>query len=229
MGFARYLTLVWPGMPWLWLKGSVAGLVLALAFGLALDVAVYTTWIWSELVDFRLSLALWTATALVWLIATASALTAFPPPIPRGRDAAVDLLFVKARDFYLARDWIAAETKLRELLVLTPTDGEAQLLLGTLLRRADRLDEASTALEALSRSDAGGLWRTAIARELERIAGARRAASVTPEAAMLPLTKKPDKNSDKNLDKNPEENPQEKTEQDPGNFARPATAHDKAA
>jgi len=213
MGFARYLTLVWPGMPWLWLRGSFAGLVLALAFALALDVAVYTTWIWSELVDFRLSLALWTATALVWLIATASALTAFPPPIPRGRDASVDALFVKARDSYLARDWIAAETKLRDLLVLAPTDGEAQLLLGTLLRRADRLDEASTALETLSRSDAGAPWRTAIARELERIADARRTPSPAPEAATLPLSK------------NPEENPEE----NPEDSARPATAHDKAA
>lgn len=216
MGFARYLTLVWPGMPWLWLRGSVAGLVLALAFALALDVAVFTTWIWSELVDFRLSLALWTATALVWLIATASALTAFPPPIPRGRDAAVDALFVKARDSYLARDWIAAETKLRDLLTLAPTDGEAQLLLGTLLRRADRLDEASTALETLSRSDAGAPWRTAIARELERIAAARRTPSATLEAATLPL------------DQNREENPEE-LEAEPEDPARPAAAHDKAA
>ena len=138
MGFARYLTLIWPGMPWLWLRGSFVGLVLALAFALAVDVAVFTTWIWSELVDFRLSLALWTGTAVVWLIATVSALTGFPPPIPHGRDAATDALFVKARDAYLARDWLAAETKLRALLDLSPTDGEAQLLLGTLLRRLRR-------------------------------------------------------------------------------------------
>jgi hypothetical protein len=71
------------------------------------------------------------------------------------------------------------------------------------------LDEASTALETLSRSDAGAPWRTAIARELERIAAARRAPSAAPEAATLPLSK------------NPEENPEDS--------ARSATAHDKAA
>ena len=189
MGFARYLTLVWPGMPWLWLRGSFAGLLLALAFALAVDVAVFTTWIWSELIDFRLSLAIWTATALVWLIATASALTSFPPPIRRGRDAATDALFVKARDAYLARDWLAAETKLRTLLDLSPTDGEAQLLLGTLLRRVGRLEEAAAALETLSRSDSGSLWLSSIARELERITAARRPAQVSTEPSTLPLTR----------------------------------------
>ncbi|MFM8708828.1 MAG: tetratricopeptide repeat protein [Planctomycetia bacterium] len=186
MGFARYLTLVWPGMPWLWLRGSLAGLVLAVAFGLAVDVAVVTTWIWSELVDFRLTLALWTATAVVWLASTASAITSFPPPIPRGRDAAADALFVKARDAYLARDWLATETKLRALLDLAPTDGEGQLLLGTLLRRVGRLDEATAALETLSRSDSGAPWRSAVARELERIVAARRPADMA-DPTMLPI------------------------------------------
>ena len=188
MGFARYLTLVWPGMPWLWLRGSFAGLVLALAFALAVDVAVFTTWIWSELVDVRLSVALWTATAVVWLIATVSALTGFPPPIPHGRNAAADALFVKARDAYLARDWLAAETRLRSLLDLLPTDGEAQLLLGTLLRRVGRLDEAAAAFETLSRSDAGATWLPAIGRELERIATARRP-PVAGDLAALPITR----------------------------------------
>jgi hypothetical protein len=205
MGFARYLTLVWPGMPWLWLRGSFAGLVLAIAFAVAVDVAVVTTWIWTELVDFRLSLALWTATTVVWLVSTASAITSFPPPIPRGRAAAADALFVKARDAYLARDWLNAETKLRALLDLAPTDGEAQLLLGTLLRRVDRLDEATAALETLSRSDTGGPWRAAIARELERIAAARRPAPAAADLPTLPITR------------------------DAADLSEPATARDRAA
>lgn len=186
MGFLRYMTLIWPGMPWLWLRGSFAGLVLALAFALTIDVAVFTTWIWSELVDFRLSLALWTATAVVWLIATGSALTGFPTPIPSGRDAAMDAMFVKARDAYLARDWLSAETTLRSLLDLSPTDGEAQLLLGTLLRRVNRFDEATAALEILARSDAGVPWKPAIARELDRITAAR-STPAGDEMATLPL------------------------------------------
>jgi len=99
---------------------------------------------------------------------------------------AADALFVKARDAYLARDWLAAETKLRTLLDLSPIDGEAQLLLATLLRRVGRLEEATTAFEALSRSDAGAPWLPAIARELERITAARQP-SAAGDSNTLPL------------------------------------------
>jgi thioredoxin-like negative regulator of GroEL len=125
----------------------------------------------------------------VWVIATASAATTFPAPLQTGPDAAADSLFTAARDAYLARDWLAAETKLRSLLVVRPTDGEAQLLLGTLLRRVGRLKEARAALEALSRSDAGAAWRSAIVREFDRLAAAGAAETDTSadSPAILPL------------------------------------------
>lgn len=192
---ARYLTLLWPGMPWLWLRGSAAGLVLALAFAVVLDLAIVATWIYSEFFNLQVSLGLWGAAAAVWIVATVSAVSAFPPPIPTTRDAATDKLFVAARDAYLSRDWLAAETKLRSLLVVAPTDGEAQLLLATLLRRVGRLKESREALEKLSRSDSGGPWLSAIARELERVeAAAKRppapattAGADDDETAILPL------------------------------------------
>lgn len=194
MAAARYLTLLWPGLPWLWLRGSAAGLMLALAFAVVLDVAVVATWIWAELFDLEVALGLWAATAAVWLVATVSAVSAFPPPIPTARDAATDKLFVAARDAYLARDWLAAETKLRSLLVVSPTDGEAQLLLATLLRRVGRLKESREALDKLSRSDSGAPWRSAIARELDRIeAAAKKPAQLVDspaaddEDSILPL------------------------------------------
>lgn len=167
MAAIRYLTLVWPGMPWLWLRGSRLGLVLALAFAVTVDVAVVTTFIWPELIGFGFAIGMWTATAALWLISTASAISSFPPPIPRPRAAAADALFMQARDAYLARDWLAAEAHLRGLLAIAPTDGEAQLLWGTLLRRVGRTAEARAALSKLSRSDSGTRWRTAIDRELQ--------------------------------------------------------------
>lgn len=186
MGFARSLTLLWPGLPWLWLRGSRAGLVLALAFAVAIDVAVVTTWIWTELVDVRWVLTLWTAVAAIWLAATASAAAAFPRPIPAGRDAATEPMFVRARDAYLARDWLTAETQLRTLLELAPTDGEAQLLLASLFRRVGRTVEARTALEQLARSDAGAPWLTEIARELGRIRGGDAVAPTAADVLALP-------------------------------------------
>jgi tetratricopeptide (TPR) repeat protein len=184
----RHLTLVWPGLPWLWLRGSVAGLVLALAFAVTFDVALVTTFIWPDLVELPFRLAVWTALGVVWLASTVSAAAAFPPALVRPPSAQVDPLFARARDAYLARDWLAAETRLRELLALSPTDGEAQLLLGTLLRRAGRLEEARAALGKLSASDAGARWRAAIAAELDRVAKAARTkpAAAGPVALQLP-------------------------------------------
>jgi thioredoxin-like negative regulator of GroEL len=82
------------------------------------------------------------------------------------RAEAADGLFVQARDAYLARDWLAAESHLQRLLAIAPTDGEAQLLWATLLRRVGRTAEAREALAKLSRSDSGGRWRAAIDREI---------------------------------------------------------------
>jgi tetratricopeptide (TPR) repeat protein len=192
MRAARYLTLFWPGLPWLWLRGSLPGLVVAVGFAVTLDVAVLTTWIWSELIDTPARLALWTATAAIWTLATASALSAFPPPLGVGRDEEADALFVKARNAYLAHDWLSAESSLQTLLARSPTDGDAQLLLGTLLRRVGRLDEARAALEQLSRADAGLVWQTAIARELARIEADRRAGTGGTEPAILTLAQQGD-------------------------------------
>jgi hypothetical protein len=174
MAAVRYLTLVWPGLPWLWLRGSVSGLVLALAFALTLDVAVIATWIWPGLIELPVTMGLWTATAVIWLVATVSAAAAFPPPIAEAEGSEADLLFVRARAAYLGRDWTQAETRLRELLSISPTDGEAQLLLATLLRRVGRPAEARRALEALARSDSGTPWRSAIAAEMTKLEAAGR-------------------------------------------------------
>jgi len=194
MALLRSLTLAWPGLPWLWLRGSRSGLALAVAFALIIDVAIVTTWVWSELIGIGLTIGLWTGAAAVWVIATASAVAAFPAPIPRPRAGAADALFVKARDAYLSRDWPAAEAHLDELLGIAPTDGEAQLLRATILRRLGRLADARAALDALAASDSGVPWREAIAREISRGGPARRpetASDGPEEATILPLRPAP--------------------------------------
>lgn len=188
MAVVRYLTLLWPGLPWLWLRGSLMGFVLAVAFAVTLDMAVLSTWIWSELLGLPFQIAAWAATAAIWLVATVSACASFPPPLRLGRDAETDAAFVKARDAYLAHDWLRAETRLRELLEIAATDGEAQLLLGTLLRRVGRFDEARDALEKLSRSDVGRPWQAAVDRELRRIESAgQRGDTAADGAVTLPI------------------------------------------
>jgi len=171
----RRLSLLWPGLPWLWLRGSRSGLVLALAFAVVIDLAVLATFVWSELFDAALVVGLWAAVAAVWGVGTAVGWATFPAALPATGGADGEALFQAARDSYLARDWLAAEERLRELLTLSPTDGEAQLLLATLWRRAGRPREARAALEALARSDAGRRWSAEIERERQLILAAETA------------------------------------------------------
>ena len=72
----RYLTLVWPGLPWLWLRGSLSGLFLAMAFAVSVDMAILATFVWPGLVELPFTLGLWTAVAVLWLISTVSAAAA---------------------------------------------------------------------------------------------------------------------------------------------------------
>jgi hypothetical protein len=173
MNLVRRSTLLWPGLPWLWLRGSRAGLLVAVAFAIVLDTAIVSTWVWTELVELEVAVGLWAAAGAIWLLGTISAVSAFPPPLVLTQDAVTEQMFVEARDAYLARDWLAAETKLLALLALRPLDGEAQLLLASLLRRVGRPGEAARALAKLARSDSGLRWQSAIAHEqklLERTA-----------------------------------------------------------
>ena len=162
MSFLRSITLIWPGLPWAWLRGSYAGLILATAFAICLNLCIITAWIWTSFIDIEITFGIWTATAIIWIVSTVSAISTFPQPLSNSQNEVSDRLFIDARDAYLAGDWLKAETKLQTILTLSPTDGEAQLLFGTLLRRVGRFDEAKKSLEKLERSDSGQLWQHAI-------------------------------------------------------------------
>ena len=169
MSLLRSLTLLWPGLPWAWLRGSWAGLILATAFAICLNLCIITAWIWTSFIDLEMTFGIWTATAIIWIVSTVSAVSTFPQPLVSSRDEVTDTLFIDARDAYLAGDWLRAETKLQTILTLSPTDGEAQLLFGTLLRRVGRFGEAKKSLEKLERSDSGQPWQHAIRHELSLI------------------------------------------------------------
>ncbi|MGI9447954.1 MAG: tetratricopeptide repeat protein [Pirellulales bacterium] len=169
MSFFRSLTLIWPGLPWAWLRGSWAGLILATAFAICLNLCIISAWIWTSFIDLEMTFGIWTATAIIWIVSTVSAMSTFPQPLVSSRDEVTDTLFIDARDAYLAGDWLRAETKLQTILTLSPTDGEAQLLFATLLRRVGRFVEAKKSLEKLERSDSGQPWQHAICHELSLI------------------------------------------------------------
>ena len=65
MNLVRRSTLLWPGLPWLWLRGSRAGLLVAVAFAIVLDTAIVSTWVWTELVELQVAVLLWASAGAI--------------------------------------------------------------------------------------------------------------------------------------------------------------------
>ncbi len=71
MRVPTWITCVWPGLPRLWVRGDAAGLIWAVGFALLLNVAIITTFVYSELVSPPVRTALWWGLAGFWLASVA--------------------------------------------------------------------------------------------------------------------------------------------------------------
>src|SRR5947199_9405313 len=80
----------------------------------------------------------------------------------------VEGLFREAQQEYLKGHWIEAELLIRRLLKLAPAHVEARLLLASIERRSQRLDEAKGSMLDLRRI-AGEKWQLEIEMDLRQI------------------------------------------------------------
>ena len=78
-------------------------------------------------------------------------------------------LFNQAQTEYLKGHWDEAESLLLRQIQLDTRDVESRLLLATMYRRIERLDDAQQQLEKIERFDESTHWRFEISRELELI------------------------------------------------------------
>lgn len=65
----HWATYLWPGLAHLWIKGSVAGLTLALAFSVLLNVLILGTLVWPAWLETRLKIVCALGAGLLWLAA----------------------------------------------------------------------------------------------------------------------------------------------------------------
>ncbi|QDU87876.1 hypothetical protein Pla175_12430 [Pirellulimonas nuda] len=178
----HWATYLWPGLPHLWLRGSWAGLALAIGFTVLLNVTAVSIWVYPEWLAPRLKLACSGATLLVWVVALvetrgelrrlserreaeSAGTTPREEAVARQRAEEADRRFADAQQDYLRGDWIAAERLLLELLRCRPEDVEGRLLLATVWRRQNRRREAAGQLRKLDRMEAAGGWRMEIENE----------------------------------------------------------------
>lgn len=197
--WAAYL---WPGLPHLWVRGSLAGLTLALAFSVLLNVLVLATAVWPAWLEPRLKFACGITAFGLWIAALvetrgelrrlAAEREAAKPTddiAPITESPPSDELLTSAQTYYLRGDWPEAERLLRRAIRHDSDDFEARFWLVSVLRNAGRLRQAERLLRRAERRDAAQAWRREIEDERNRLKE-RLASPVveTEEPMILPLT-----------------------------------------
>jgi tetratricopeptide (TPR) repeat protein len=184
----------WPGLPQLWLRGSWAGLVIAVGFTALVNLLVLATCVFREWIPLEYQLGGGAIIAVSWLVGwwqcrraelaqaiptqvttesssdesvTAASASPVGQTIDRGEQ-----LYRDAQQAYLRGDWVAAEQLLLKLLKINDHDAEARLMLATLWRHQGRHREAVRQLDKLSRLEAADRWQNEIAVERQENAAA---------------------------------------------------------
>lgn len=78
-----------------------------------------------------------------------------------------DKLFLDARNQYFKGNWFESESIINQILAESPHDIEARLLLLTLLRHTNRIEEALIQITDIQKWDEAKHWEFEIKRELE--------------------------------------------------------------
>jgi hypothetical protein len=161
----RWVMVLWPGLPRLWLRGEWSAAFLAIGFSALVNLLIAATWGWTELLTLPVLLSGWSGTVLFWLVSVAAALREMPEflRVPSS-DFASDL-FRTAQGEYLRGNWFEAELALNRLLEHNPCEVDAEMMLATLLRRTGHAAEAHDRLNRLSMREGAVKWQFEIARE----------------------------------------------------------------
>jgi hypothetical protein len=162
----RWITILWPGLPQLWLRGQWSALGLAIGFSALVNIAILATWGWTELLEPLWMWTAWSGVVLFWLVS----LFGGAGQIVRldgvsSIDSAGDL-FRAVQGEYLKGNWFEAELTLNQILERNPSDVDAHLMLATLLRRIGQPGEARERLKRLMMIEGAEKWQLEIARQL---------------------------------------------------------------
>lgn len=170
---------IWPGLPWLWNQGSWAGLVLAVAFAVLVNILFIASVVWTEWMDRGIRRAGWLAAATIWCgaaIASRQGQAAGDENDPllndpesglavtEGREAAEDL-FRKVITQYLQGNWYETQCGLEDLIRQNPRDVAARLMHATMCRHLGRTEEAARRLAGLTSLPEARAWQHEIERE----------------------------------------------------------------
>ncbi len=163
---ASRITYLWPGLSRLWYQGDLISLVLAIVFGVLLNLVLlasvvrpggpFAAWCWY---GWAIIIAFWSWG--VWQAARHQASLRNDPQDEDRQD-----LFIRAQAEYLRGHWVEAQSLLEQLIRRDPEDVESRLLLSSVFRRSRRIDLSHKQLRQLQEFESAARWRFEIEREV---------------------------------------------------------------
>ena len=190
----------WPGLPQLWLRGSWAGLALAVGFAVLANVVILATFVWTDLLGTRMFVGGWAALILIWGASwvITKQWAKIQASAAEGVAQLSDRLYLEAQEEYLQGNWCEAERALNLLLANDVKDTDARMMLATLKRHTNRFVEAREELDVLSRFEAAAKWEHEIRMEYDAIERLVQEQKVVQE-------QKNEQGQDPNRDQSPEQ------------------------
>lgn len=180
--------MLWPGLTWLWTRGDIWGLAVALLFSLVLNFSLIVTFVWFETISASAQRALWISLGAGWGISIVAGYWWLGRQLAPHSASDMDQWFCQAQQFYLRGNWIEAELSLLKILGRNASDPDARLFLATLYRHTKRFAESEAELCHLERFDSAVKWRWEIDAErrlLREFQSRNTPSSVEPPAAPM--------------------------------------------
>jgi tetratricopeptide (TPR) repeat protein len=160
---------IWPGLAQIWSGRDVVGLMMAIAFAAALNLALISRYIWTEAFSpgwtgFFAALA-----GLTWFASLGYTLWWIWLCHPERHRVEIDRLYREATEFYLQGRFNEARRRLETILVRDETDADALMQLGTLFVKTEQPALARRTFKQCLELEAGVKWRWEIAQALGRL------------------------------------------------------------
>lgn len=158
---------LWPGLAQIWTGQEVLGLMLAVLFAGATNLAIVSHLVWTEAFGPGLS-AFFAALAVgTWVAGLGYTLWWAWRCHPERYTIEIDRLYREASEHYLQGRWNDARRGYERILTMDETDADALMQLGTLSARAGRDAEARRNFRQCLELEGGAKWRWEIGRALE--------------------------------------------------------------
>ena len=185
MQIQHFLSCLWPGLAELWWRGRLSALPTAIAFTLALNWLLLTTFLYTEWMSgILVRMACWIGVA-AWVFFVVRRCRELPTMIaPRTVSDQPDR-FSEAQAAYLRAEWGDAEEWLQCVLAIEPRDPPALLLLAGVFRHTERYEAAELLTTELSRLEIADGWHLELAAETNRLQRSKEAAQ-SKETASAP-------------------------------------------